>query len=189
MSEVIARRPIIKVCFGVPSSRCEDSGQETGERCQRQGRGKKATLFKMPSLVIIDSFLVELAQTPPTWGGGAVMIVLKEDDKLIEGEKEAGKRRGGSFWPIVLIAGSRLRIFSVPDCCSNSELKRHDRHFWMCHSHQLLWDSMCSKYNARRAVCFCLYDQICSPTSFFGGSAVTVSSLSFTNSCISNTLS
>lgn len=88
----------------------------------------------------------------------------------------------------ILIAGSRFRIFSAPDYCSNSELKRHDRHFWMCHSHQLLRDSMCSKYDARRAVCFCLYDQICSPTSFFSGSASTVSSLSFTNSCISHTL-
>lgn len=70
MSEVIARGPIIKICFGVRSSSwCEDSGQETmgGMPTTRE---KKATLFKMPTLVIIDSFLVELAQTPPTWDGG-----------------------------------------------------------------------------------------------------------------------
>lgn len=35
-------------------------------------------------LSFIDSFLVEFVQTPPS-GGRAVMIALKEDDKLIGG--------------------------------------------------------------------------------------------------------
>lgn len=50
MSEVIVRRPIIKICFGVPSSSwCEDSGQETRKGYQRQVRKNKQHSLKCPA--------------------------------------------------------------------------------------------------------------------------------------------
>lgn len=50
--------------------------------------------------------------------------------------------------------------------------------------------TVCTVSTAHGGVCVILvYDQVCSPTGFFGGSAVAVSSLSFANSCISHSLS